>query len=123
MADVTLRSLVAAHPHQFAAQTWYLTEAFVDRRLGASLEVPLKSKPFREEPAQSTCPSAVALADLYLRHPNLELWRGFVWCKDSDQWGQRIFVGGLEMRRGFSGGGFQIHRHITVTDDWRLPVW
>ena len=123
MQWVTLKDLIQEHPEQFAAQSWYLGEAFLERRLGRRLEGLPHLCPGLVVPEPHKCPTAVELADLYLREPHRALWHGFVWCKDADQWGQRIFVGGLGMDRGFKGRGFQIHRLVQPTHDWKVAVW
>lgn len=119
----TLRSLLEAHPEQFAAQSWYLGEAFLERRLGRRLEGMPQISGGLIVPEPHKCPTAVELADLYLREPQRDIWRKFLWCKDADQWGQRIFVGGLGMTRGFSGQRFQIHRFVQPTPEWLVAVW
>jgi hypothetical protein len=122
---ITLRGLREAYPSMFAAQTWFDSEEFLD----APMETPLLRLPDKivcrgMAPFDSTlCPTAVQLADLYVRHPLADVWHGFLWCADTDRWHQRVFVGGLGMERGFSGSGFQIHRFVTFTEDWGIPVW
>lgn len=123
MSWVTLKDLLRDHPEQFAPQTWYRGEAFLDRALGKHLDLPNKVLSECTVPPPSRCPTAVELADLYVRFPTLPCWRGFLWCKDADQWGQRIFVGGIGMDRGFKGNGFQIHRFVQPTPDWGTLQW
>ena len=123
MQWVTLKDLLQEHPTAFASQSWYLGEPFLERRLGRRLEGLPQICPGFDMPEPHKCPTAVELADLYLREPQRDLWKSFLWCKDSDQWGQRIFVGGLGMSRGFDGKGFQIHRYVVPTPDWVVAVW
>lgn len=121
---ITLWSLRSAHPELFAQQTWFAGEAFVQRPLGSPLERLPDNVIERGQFPSADCPSAVELAELFVRTPTAPIWNGFLWCSDADQWGQRVFVGGLGTQRGFAGNGvFQIHRFVNFTDEWGVPVW
>lgn len=122
---MTILRLQREYPHLFAPQTWYAGESFIERRLLHPLPgIPARVAPVGDLLASVACPWAVELVDLFVRFPNAPMWERFLWCADTDQWGQRIFVGGLRMSRGFAGTGlFQIHRWVRPTADWGVPLW
>ena len=65
-------------------------------------------------------PFASALALLYVATPDDSLWRKFLWTQDKDDYGQRIYVGGVGM---FGIEQFQIHRHLEINENWVMPIW
>ncbi len=117
---MTLVELIAANRSLFYHQAWYNGEAFTrtlpnesrwlapTRVIGRGA-VPSSSKGLH---------LAVDLAHAYVRDPMNTAWDGWLWARDVDQHGQRIFVGGLAQ-----GHGFQIHRHLQITSDWGTPRW
>ena len=122
MARVTLADLVRAHPKLFYPQTWYLDEEFMHCPMEEALpglpDAVLCSGVVPDDSWLS--PTAVQLADLYVRIPDAEVWERFLWCADLDQWGQRIFVGGVTQ---VSPRALQIHRHLHITKRWGIPRW
>lgn len=120
---VTILSLREQFPKLFAAQTWFAEEPFASQLLLRRIDdLPrYLSNPGRLP--RRRCPRAVQLVELYTRTPTEPLWHRFLWCEDTDRWGQRVFVGGIGMERGFLGTGFQIHRFVTFTSDWGTPIW
>lgn len=116
---MTLARLLATHPERFYPQTWYLGEAFLDT------EVPDVVPPLphyvlmhamHKPPPDLMLPFAAVLAGLYLAHPTNPMWRRYLWCADTDRQGQRVYVGA-------NGKGFEIHRHLHLTERWGIPVW
>lgn len=68
--------------------------------------------------ASDDLPTAADLAYLYIHSPNDPIWQGYLWCQDTDQSGQRVFIGGTA-----NGKGCEIHRHLDLTERWSVPVW
>lgn len=60
-------------------------------------------------------PTAAYLAWRYLQHPHSPIWRRFIWTSDTDDDGNRVYVGGLGQ---FKCQGFQIHRLLVPDDRW-----
>lgn len=124
MPDViTLRTLRRDHPDRFYRQDWFEEEPFMDRPLEHVLTVGPLPMPsgvldFPEVPKQwmGELPTAVQLADLYVRHPDHATWSRYLWCRDTDAQGQRIYVGS-------NGRGLEIHRHLHLTSRWGVPLW
>jgi len=110
---MTLRELIARFPDRFYAQTWYGGEAFLDREPRPWLGWPDWVDPFLPEahPAYT----AADLAGLWLEDPTRRLWIYYLWTSDLDAQGQRIYVGQ-------NGRGFEIHRHLHLSERWGCPV-
>lgn len=120
----TLRSLRAAYPQMFhAKQDWFDGEAFMDTPLGQfPRTTPPKASKFGltkdGKPAKGNAlPLAVELAALYVKFPDDPVWKGYLWCRDMDAKGQRVYVGAG------NGKGFEIHRHLHLTGLWAVPTW
>ncbi len=121
---VTIRALLAAHPALFYPQAWYTHEPFVY----AALVMPVPPPLGRIDAligdghivwrGQQALVPAVALVDAYVKAPTLAIWHDYLWTDDTDQHGQRIYVGGTA-----NGHGFEIHRHLHLTKRWGVPVW
>lgn len=122
MPDVTtLRTLRRDHPDLFHPnQDWFEGEAFMDVPLPTSGRwrlvgvVTLSPSAPPMDPAK--LPLAVELADQYLIDPRSPLWHRYIWCRDTDAQGQRIYVGS-------NGKGLEIHRHLHLTSRWGVPLW
>jgi hypothetical protein len=63
-------------------------------------------------------PSAVELVALYVLDREAEVWRDYLWTSTLDSQGQRVYVGGTA-----NGRGFEIHRHLHLTERWGVPTW
>jgi len=115
---MSLRELRDAYPTHFYPQTWYEGEAFMD---AAEHSMPLTFPDILHcvsDPPSSfdLLPSVLQMAYLYLFDPHHRIWANYVWCRDVDAQGQRCYVG-------TNGKGFEIHRHLRISDRWVFPVW
>ena len=116
---MTLRELRAAHPKMFYAQNWFDGEAFMDYDVDLSQVREVLPAAWKEGtlPEHGTfLMRAVYLAWLYVLHPTAPLWDKYLWCHDVDSQGQRVYVGQ-------NGKGFEIHRHLHITERWAQPTW
>ena len=113
---MTLKELKAFRGAMFMEQDWYDDESFMERQASPPLYVPTGTS---TEPGD-TVVGAVDLAVLFLSHPNDPIWKRFLWTSDYDDLGQRIYVGGIGQAK---KPGFQIHRHLEITDLWGWPVF
>ncbi len=118
---MTLVELLATYRGLFyAGQSWYANEAFL-RTLPNEREprTPTRISHLGKVPRTSKgLPLAVDLANAYVRDPMNDIWDGYLWCRDRDSQGQRVFVGGLA-----NGHGFELHRHLHITDRFGVPSW
>lgn len=121
---ITLRTLVDAQPERFHPQTWYLGEAFLDVELPEDVppRSPSRLSHIGAVPPQVApmLPLAVTLVAAYLRRPFDPIWARYLWCRDKDAQGQRIYVGGVTDA---NGRKFEIHRHLAITAQWGVPEW
>lgn len=118
---MTLRDLLGAERAQFYPQSWYLGEAFLEAEVPAQYPLPAKlTKPgFVPTPGNPLLPSVAELVRAYLDHPTAPIWRFWLWTRDVDRHGQAIYVGGIGHD---AKHGLQIHRHLTITDRWRVAA-
>lgn len=115
-----LRDIIAAHPAMFYPQTWHEGEAFMD----ACPTPGIVGQPARSVP--TPCPdfmswpfhTAATLVQLYVQEPGNPVWLDYLWTRDTDKHGQRVYVGGVR-----NGQGFEIHRHLHITERWGVPLW
>jgi hypothetical protein len=117
---LTLTNIISANPHLFYAQTWYNGEAFMERE-ATLIETPAFSQwsfPYLFPQQQSQRVSAASLAWAYVRDPNAEIWDKYLWTDDQDSQAQRVYVGGKS-----NTGRFEIHRHISISSRFGLPVF
>ena len=110
---MTLRELIAAHPAMFYRQSWFEGEAFVERE---ATDLPMPSGVATSDSGLLAVASAATLAALYVRDPSHPCWKRYLWTTDLDRYGQRVYVGD-------NGLGFEIHRHIHLTERFGVPVW
>jgi hypothetical protein len=120
----------SAHEPCFYNQDWYVKESFASSPLAecwhlirvsvleeARAQLPEKIEsslaPREAFPAAVTC--AFAFFAYWFHTGNNILWRNdFIWCRDRDHQGDRIYVGRYEDPAGFSNNGFNIHRHLAL---------
>ncbi len=117
---MSLIELMAKHPALFYRQAWYADESFM-RVLPNERYVrsPSHIVGIGKVPGSSRgLPLAVDLVAAYVRDPLNPIWDGYLWARDVDALGQRVYVGGLAF-----GKGLQIHRHLHITDNWGCPRW
>lgn len=117
---MTLTEVLADHPALFYRQTWYAHEPFMRTLANERFpQSPTHLVRMGQLPRPSdNLPLAVDLAAAYVRDPLNEVWDNWVWCRDTDRHGQRIYIGGCAY-----GHGFQIHRHIHITEMFGVPSW
>lgn len=118
---MTLREIIAANLDMFYAQSWYAGEAFMDAESTGPV-IPKGVAPYRDIGAHTLAgcelPTAAALAAGYLLTPSGSVWRDYLWTADTDGAGQRVYVGGTA-----NGHGFEVHRHLHLTERWGIPLW
>jgi hypothetical protein len=120
---VIARSIIEmrdAHPAMFCPQTWYEAESFAHLKLAPIIGMPthVVRSPNPPTDVDDTLTDAVLLVGLYLAYPHDALWQDYLWTADTDSEGQRVYVGGTR-----NGRGLEIHRHLHLTDRWRVPLW
>lgn len=111
---MTLREIVAAFPDLFYATNgiWWQDEPFMARQPRPISEFFWTS----EVQLDNGRPvHAVDLAAFYVKHPDREVWRNFLWTDDVDQWGNRVYVGGVGQ---YGIEAFQIHRRLEPLAYW-----
>jgi hypothetical protein len=113
---MTLARLIAENSGMFYPQEWFNGEAFLEREPRPWLGWPDRVAPFIvPELGGALEYTAADLAALYLEDPTRPLWRRYLWTADKDHLGQRVYVGD-------NGRGFEIHRHLHLTERWGVPV-
>jgi hypothetical protein len=112
---VTLATLQDLYPALFYEQSWFDGEAFMATE-------PDESFP-RFEPVpvdgQRRSVTSADLAWAYVQDPTASVWRRFLWTDDADQYGNRVYVGGVGE---YGIEAFQIHRHLTPRAWFVRPV-
>jgi hypothetical protein len=110
----------------FYNQDWYLKEPFAnettlrDRWYLVPKEVEGGSRGL--DPASldiGAFPSAILVAYTFFlyerQHPGQYLWvHDYVWCRDQDLNGDRIYVGRYLDPNGCNKNGFSVHRHLRI---------
>lgn len=122
---MNLLELRAAHPQMFYPQTWYNHELFarVDFTPSAPLIPPRDIVGVSRGLEPSTdkhLSTAILLAHHFIHDPHNPIWEYYLWCADTDARGQRVYVGGVSHE---NGRRFEIHRHLTITNQWGIPTW
>ena len=122
---MTLAEIRRTFPKMFYPnQTWFDGEAFMD--IDAQ-EITRPNTLMRINPdtmgqayAEKVLQHAATWAALYVDTCNDPLWQNFLWTKDLDRFGQRVYVGGVDQG---NVHGFQIHRHLRIDNKWAVPEW
>lgn len=118
---MTLTELRHIHRELFYPQDWFEGEEFMLALPIAKYDGPPKLNERGMVPRTGRqLPSAVELAHAYVKAPDAKVWENFLWTRDTDEHGQRVYVGGVTQGR---TKGFQIHRHLEITELWRSPIW
>jgi hypothetical protein len=122
---MTLREMRAKYPDAFHPnQDWFDGESFMDK--DARHPWPLGGwRVSRRWPWSRFSVTAADIAAVWLWvYPGWEdrmergatwPWDYYLWTSDTDSLGQRIYVGQ-------NGRGLELHRHIHLTDRFRVPV-
>ncbi len=117
---MTLLEIRAAYPRLFnRGQSWFIDEPFMRAFPNdeANPFPPTQLVNIGAAPAvDASLPLAVDLAAAYVLRPTDPIWKNWIWCRDVDRIGQRIYVGKTEK-------GFEIHRHLHLDEKWGTPSW
>jgi len=125
----TLRNYFGINPDIsepcFYNQDWYLKEKFVEEPLESAWFL-IRKNVFQESRAKDpeeiskNCifPTAVLCAYSFFTYWLLNgeaLWQhDFIWCRNKDHNGDRIYVGKYYDTEGINKNGFSIHRHLSL---------
>lgn len=122
-----LRSLFGFNPEVsepcFYNQDWYLNESFANNSFNAEHWFCIRKEILIETRGQiiyddSDLPLALVCTYAFFAVYFLTkkyLWENdYVWCKDLDENGDRIYVGRYFDPKGISKNGFSIHRHLSI---------
>lgn len=114
---VTLRELLQRHPNAFYPQAWYLDEPFMDAVVpNTPVDPPTDVAPGSLVSSVFELPHVATLALCYVCNPLHPCWQRYLWCRDTDMQGQRVYVG-------TNGRGLEIHRHLHLTSRWGIATW
>ena len=113
----------------FYNQDWYLKEDFYHQSLntewyllGKSVIVETRAKNPDSITLNISLPSAILCAYtffVYYYHSSKKLWNNdYVWCRDFDNNGDRIYVGRYMDPEGVNKNGFSIHRHLRIRNNY-----
>lgn len=114
---MNLHLLIPIHADMFYRQNWFLDQPFMLHSPVNTLQPP-EGFVSRVVGRFDDEPSAIEYALLYTQFPDLPIWRKYLWTRDTDTKGQRVYVGGVT-----DTTGFQIHRHLHLTDQWGIAQW
>lgn len=122
---MTLREIIDSHHKLFYQNgydgtAWFDSQKFVDEECGGLATLPDTIETMHDPGMAIFLPHAATLALLYVGQPENDIWKRFMWTCDFDDDGQRVYVGGVGV---FGCMGFQVHRHLRITDLWGVPVW
>lgn len=117
---MNLREVIDASPSLFYPQSWHRGEAFLQDEVPLIGAIPKLTKPgYVPVPGNPNLPSVAELVAAYLVNPTSPVWAFFLWTRDTDRHGNAVYVGGV----GHDDlPGLQIHRHLRITDKWRVPA-
>lgn len=108
---MTLRDLLADHPTKFYPQTWYEHERFLDQWAEPLPPLSVVERAGEVPMPGTTLPFAVQIVHQMLNDKGFAFARWYLWCRDLDALGQRVYVGQ-------NGKGVEIHRHLHITHRW-----
>lgn len=117
---MTIVEMLDRYPRLFYSQQWFRGEAFT-RILPSEIPAfPPSSLVFsgKEPPKNARLYHAVDLLNAYLKAPSDLIWDSYLWTKDVDATGQRVYIGGKS-----NTGVIEIHRHIHLTERHGVPSW
>ena len=120
-----LLDLRAAHPTLFYRQDWFDGEPFMRAVFTGKNRGTPKAVVYAD-PTDDFCglgyvlPLAAELTAAYVNDPRALAWQRYLWCRDTDRIGQRVFVGGVCPANGHT---FEIHRHLRITEKWGVAQW
>ncbi|MCR4675475.1 MAG: hypothetical protein K5675_10720 [Lachnospiraceae bacterium] len=131
---VTIRNLIdvfGKNPDEyepcFYNQDWYEKETFIDNSMKNEWFF-IRKEVFEDSRAvmpedltkKYTFPTAVSCCYAFFVSwicKDIKLWyHDFVWCRDTDHNGDRIYVGKYHDVDGVNKNGFSIHRHLGLRD-------
>lgn len=111
----------------FYNQDWYLKESFMDDTFLNAQWFLIKKEVFDDSRSvlpenllerRINFPSAILCAytfyAYYFARKKFLWWHDFVWCRDVDHNGDRIYVGKYHDIDGVNKNGFSIHRHLAL---------
>lgn len=136
---VKMRSHFGCNPEVyepcFYNQDWYLNEDFANNCSIESKWYLIRKKIIEESRGieidssssnriYSSLPQALLLSYTFFSYflvRNIVLWEhDYIWCKDSDRNGDRIFVGRYSDKNRLNNNGFSIHRRLSITNEYGL---
>lgn len=117
---MTLRQLRERYRHLFYEnQDWFNAEDFYTKTVlphhPVHLSPPKGALPIDPDECDML-PLAVELCWQYVNFPDDPIWYRYLWCRDKDQHGQRIFVG-------VNNGKMELHRHLRISERFGVAVW
>jgi hypothetical protein len=114
---VTLSELRKTHPDKFnMSQDWFNGELFMERELPPYHPAPDAVVIGFTADAATSLSYAGSLALAYVANPSAAAWKRYLWTADVDSFGQRVYVGD-------NGKGFELHRHIHITERFGIPIY
>ena len=121
---LTVAAFRAKHIHLFYRnQDWFTGERFMERAVPLGETSPPVEVvgagviPGRAHyAAGAPLPSVAQFVAQYVANPSALVWSRYLWTSDVDRHGQRVYVGD-------NGYGLEIHRHLTITARWGVPVF
>lgn len=135
---INLREYFGVSPEHsepcFYNQDWYLQESFVLQKLEYGWFL-IRRKVYEESRAvlpteledKFVFPSAIQCAYAFFvcwYCCEVRLWEyDFVWCRDKDHNGDRIYVGKYKDLDGVNKNGFSIHRHLALRNCYGGIDW
>jgi len=104
---MTLAQMVSTYPRLFYQQTWYVAERFVQ---AYPVALPDNLTAWSDDVEPRLPVSAADLAAAYVKDPANAIWRKFLWTDDTDDYGNRVYVGGVGQ---YGIDRWQVHRALT----------
>lgn len=108
------------YPSLFYSQSWYRGEAFTRMLPVGPISFAPSGVHFvgQVPPPNAKLRHAVDLIACFLKYPSDPIWNDYLWTADKDANGQRVYIGGMA-----NGKGFELHRHIHLTERFGTPSW
>lgn len=108
----SLFGLWADAPERFYPQTWWRDEDFAHQLISGDYSLPEVMPTRVVIDTFALLPAVVWLKAALQGHARV-LDQHYVWCRETDQEGNRVYVG-----RYAQYGGYQVHRHLTIDERW-----